>query len=217
MMDRPSAPPGLHWPDRPDVFAGQDRLSLGTWLGVNAAGVVAAVLNRTGSLGPAPGKRSRGELPLLALEHATATDAAEALVGLDGRAWRSFNMVVADASDVYFLRGLGQSTVRAAALTADEVHMVTARDPDDTASPRVARHLPRFQSAAVPEPPGNWAAWRAILSDGSGARDEQMHIAPQEGFGTVSSTLLALPAQGNPVWWFAAGTDPYRPLRVAWK
>ena len=69
-------PPAAWWPDRPGVVGGRDREAGGTWMAANATGVVAAVLNRPGSLGPAPGKRSRGELPLLALERATAEVAA---------------------------------------------------------------------------------------------------------------------------------------------
>ena len=73
-LDRAWDPPAAHWPDQPDVVAGRDRSGGGTWMGVNQAGVVAAVLNRQGSLGPAPGKRSRGELPLLALATPTAAE-----------------------------------------------------------------------------------------------------------------------------------------------
>ena len=69
MLNRAWDPPAGHWPDRPGIIAGRDRSGGGTWMGVNRDGVVAAVLNRPGSLGPAAGKRSRGELPLLALEH----------------------------------------------------------------------------------------------------------------------------------------------------
>ena len=53
MVDRPWAPPGRHWPDRPEVVAGLDRTAGGSWLGLNDHGVVAAILNRRGSLGPA--------------------------------------------------------------------------------------------------------------------------------------------------------------------
>ena len=48
-------------------------------MALNRHGVMAAVLNRHGSLGPAPGKRSRGELPLLALRETSAKAAAERL------------------------------------------------------------------------------------------------------------------------------------------
>src|SRR6476659_3255713 len=33
MIDRPWEPPGRHWPDRPEVVAGLDRLAGGSWLG----------------------------------------------------------------------------------------------------------------------------------------------------------------------------------------
>src|SRR6202012_4950605 len=83
MIDRPWEPPGRHWPDRPDVVAGLDILAGGSWLGLNDFGVVAGILNRHGSLGPAAGQRSRGELVLEALDHADASAAAEALAAIE--------------------------------------------------------------------------------------------------------------------------------------
>jgi uncharacterized protein with NRDE domain len=107
MIDRPWQPPARHWPDRPQVLAGLDELAGGTWLGLNDDGVVAAVLNRRGSLGPEDGMRSRGELVLEALDHAEAEAAAGALMHLDPRAYRSFNLVIADAENCYWLRNRG--------------------------------------------------------------------------------------------------------------
>jgi hypothetical protein len=69
-------PPAPHWPDHPGIIAGRDNTAGGTWMGLNEHGVMAAILNRHGSLGPAPGKLSRGELPLLALKYSTAAEAA---------------------------------------------------------------------------------------------------------------------------------------------
>ncbi|HEY0205282.1 MAG TPA: NRDE family protein, partial [Acetobacteraceae bacterium] len=65
-VDRPWDPPAAHWPGRPGVVAGRDRLGGGTWMAMRN-GLVAAVLNRPGSLGPAPDKLSRGDLPLQAV------------------------------------------------------------------------------------------------------------------------------------------------------
>src|SRR5881275_177014 len=96
MIDRPAAAPARHWPDRPEVVAGLDKLAGGSWLGLNDWGVAAAILNRHGSLGPAAGRRSRGELVLEALDHADAVDAAAALTHLDPAAYRTFNLIVAD-------------------------------------------------------------------------------------------------------------------------
>jgi hypothetical protein len=197
--------PAAWWPERPGVVAGRDRSGGGTWMGVNRHRVLAAVLNRPGSLGPLPGKRSRGELPLLALAHASAATAAAAIAALDSAFWRSFNMVVADATGTaFFLRGLGAGRPEAIPLDAG-LHMVTSRDPDDFTSQRVARHLPRFRAAPPPDADG-WSAWRAILTDRSGGPAEQITVAPRAGYGTTCSSLLGLPRQGAPVWCFAPTT-----------
>ena len=62
------------------------------------------MLNRINTLGPAPGKRSRGELPLAALDHPTAWSAAASILRIDPRAYRPFNMVIADAEAAYYVR-----------------------------------------------------------------------------------------------------------------
>jgi hypothetical protein len=199
-LDRPWAPPAEYWPG---IVGGRDRTAGGTWMAVNRHGVVAAVLNRVGTLGPAADKRSRGELPLIALAQPTAVLAADAIIGLDAGAWRGFNMVVADNSGAWFVRGVGQGRPVAQALP-DGVSMVTAYDPNDPASARTARHLPGLRAA---EPAGlaDWGGWRAILADRSGAAAEQINVRPSGGFGTVCSSVMALAGRGAPVWLFAAG------------
>ncbi len=189
-LNRPWRPPARHWPDQPDVTAGLDTLAGGTWLALNDSGVVAAVLNRSGSLGPAPGKRSRGELPLLALRHPTASAAAASLVALDAGTYRSFNLVVADRDAAFVLRGTGEGAVSTQQLSPG-LHMVTAHDPDDMHSPRVARHLPRFRAAPLPNPP-DWSTWPALLADAAPPLAAALNVPPANGFGTVTSTLLAL-------------------------
>lgn len=172
-------------------------------MGMNRFGVVATVLNRPGTLGPALGKRSRGELPLLALDHPTAAGGAEAITGLDASNWRGFNMVLADRSGAIFIRGVGHGRPWAEALPQG-VSMVTAYDPNDRDSPRTARHLPRFQ-ATEPSGPGDWAAWLPILADRSGEPAEQINVVPRGGFGTVCASFASLPAAGRPIWMFAPG------------
>ncbi len=169
------------------------------------SGLVAAVLNRPGSLGPAPGKLSRGGLPLMAVQHESAADAAGALLELDGAAYRSFNVVVADRHSAHFVHGLGHGRPKGWALPPG-CHVVTAHDPNDPASPRAQAQLPRFTAAPVPDPAlGDWAAWQALLADRSGPRMAALNVPPHDGFGTVCSSLVGLPASGPPVWLFAAG------------
>jgi Transport and Golgi organisation 2 len=210
-LDRLWDPPAGHWPGQPSVIAGRDRLGGGTWMGVNNHGVAAAVLNRQGSLGPAPGKRSRGELPLLALANRSAGEAAAAIAAMDAGGWRSFNLVLADRDGGVFVRGLGHGHPHTM-LLAPGLHMVTAHDPDDPDSPRVARHLARFQ-AAEPPSPDDWRAWQEILADRHGQPGEQINVVPRGGFGTVCSSLLMLPREGPPVWLFAAGPPHEAPFQ----
>ncbi len=217
MLSRPWKPPARHWPDRPEVVAGLDELAGGSWLGLNDYGVVAGALNRPGSLGPAPGLRSRGELVLEALDHADAADAAAALADLDGRAYRAFNLFVADNRDAFWLRneakGGGRRRVEVFPVP-EGVSMLTAHDLSDLASPRIRLYLPRFEAAPAPDPERDeWRSWEKLLS----AREESPGAGPDSalaietaiGFGTSSSALVALPSvertDARPVWLFAAG------------
>lgn len=200
-LDRAWEPPAEFWPG---ITGGRDASGGGTWLARSRQGVVAGVLNRPGSLGPAPGKRSRGELPILALGAASAASAAERITALDAGRYRPFNLVLVDAATAWFIKGLGEGRPQAEPL-AEGVSMVTAHDPNDLGSPRTRRHLPRFEAAAPPDPDaGDWVAWEALLRDGSGERAEQLWVLPMNGFATVCSSLIALGAQAPPVWRFAA-------------
>ncbi len=210
-IGRPWDLPGPHWLAWPGVVAGRDRLGGGTWMAMRG-GVVAAVLNRPGSLGPAPGKLSRGELPLLAVGHASAEKAASAIQALDAGAYRTFNMVIADRVSAHFVRGLGAGRPEGWALPPG-VHIVTAHDPDDPASIRGAAHLPLFQAAPAPDPErDDWTAWTALLSDASGGM-AAINVPARDGFGTVCSSLVGLPAEGPPVWLFAAGPPDQAPFQ----
>lgn len=195
MLVRPWDAPAAHWPERPGVIAGRDCMAGGTWLGINARGVVAALLNRAGSLGPAPGKASRGELPLMALEQGSAEAAANRLARLDAARYRSFNLLVADATGGFVLRGLEFGKLKVSPL-ASGITMITAHDPNDPESPRIARYRPAFEAAPRPDPEGNdWTSWRALLADRTPPADTALNVGPHQGFGTVSAALIALAPQ----------------------
>ena len=256
LRSRPWRPPARHWPDRPDVVGGLDVQAGGTWLGVNDEGLVAAVLNRVGSLGPAFGKRSRGELVLEALDHADAAAAAEALADLNPDAYRPFNLLVADARDAFWLRhagGLpnfgyrtrsgawqevdtpwlpregdwetgdeGKAALRSPPIECRPVpegfSMITARDLNDATSARVRHYLPQFERASPPDPGADdWSAWIELLGRRAAPGTEPgdaMMIVTEGDFGTVCSSLVALPAHGTPIMKFAAGTPDQAPFET---
>ena len=221
MIDRPAKPPGRHWPDRPEVVAGLDVLAGGSWLGINDWGVAAAVLNRTGTLGPAVGLRSRGELVLEALDHADAVDAAGALSDLDPGAYRSFNLIVADNRDAFWLRHAGGKKIELHPLK-EGLSLIAAGELDELATPRLALAAPRFAAATPPDPEhGDWSAWEALLSDASAPPgsppDAALRFQTPRGFATVSSSLIALPApaveERGPTFRFAA----WQPEPTPWQ
>mgnify|MGYP002630050392 CR=1 FL=1 len=208
MADRPWRPPGRHWPDREHVVAGLDETAGGTWLALNDVRIVAAVLNRSGSLGPDADKRSRGELPLEAVDHAEAKVAAEALARIEPDSYRSFNMVIADAFEAFWIRGDGK-TVTAQPIP-EGLSMITAHDLNDTeTSERIRDHLPNFRAAPPPDPEaGDWATWQTLMA--------ALCVEGENGFGTVSASLIALPSVEKfgvkPHWLFCPG----RPDEAAW-
>jgi hypothetical protein len=226
MISRAWKSPARHWPDREDVVAGLDELAGGTWLALNDTGVTAAILNREGSLGPTIDKRSRGELVLEAVDHPDAAMAAEAMAELDGSAYRSFNLIIADNLDAFWIRGTEQPKVEVFEIRPG-LHMITSRELDDAESGRIGRFLPRFRAADEPDvEAGDWSAWETLLTTRLHSSDEDpreaMCIVTDKGYGTVSSTLVALPSADRPdmdaIWRFAPGrpdTTPYEHVILA--
>jgi hypothetical protein len=190
-------------------------------MGLNDSGVVACVLNRHGSLGPAEDARSRGELVLEALDHADAVDAATALSALEADSYRPFNMIVADNRDAYWLRHAGPEGPGGVEVIEipSGISMLTAMELNDQRAPRIATYGPRFTAATPPDPEsGDWAAWISLMAERNEINDPEhnraMTVVSGHGYGTVSASLLALPAPdiGKPVWLFAPGRPGETPF-----
>ncbi|CAK0765674.1 conserved hypothetical protein [Azospirillaceae bacterium] len=226
MANRPWRPPGRHWTDRPQIFAGQDLLAEGSWLGLNDDGVVAALLNRHGSLGPAEGRRSRGELTLEALDHADATEAARALTHLNPRAYRPFNLLICDDQASWLLCCRNDTLPIEAIPLAEGLSMITAFDLNDSTDTRIRIYRPRFAAATPPDPDHDiWNEWTTQLADRDGdltaqqrAPQHAMCFSTSSGFGTSSSALIALPSRAahpprRPFLRFAAGP----PDQASWE
>jgi len=227
MKDRPWLPPARHWADRKQVVAGRDELAGGTWMGINDDGVFAAILNRRGSLGPDAEKRSRGEIVLEALDHETAEASAQALQNLDPSAYRSFNLIIADFEQAFWLKGdEGECAAVLAQKLEPGISMITHADLNDRQSARIGHHLDRFQFAPLPdlgtEPVfEDWFTWSTLLSDKKRYSDftSAMNIETESGFGTVSHSLVSLPnlinaPERKPIWHFAEANQEYSQVQL---
>jgi len=87
-------------------------------------------------------------------------------------------------------------------------------------------YLPRFTKAPPPDPgSGDWSAWTSLLAsrihDADAGPEGAMNVTTDFGFGTVSSSLIALPALSRapikPVWLQAEGNpgeSAYQPVEL---
>src|SRR5215471_5276011 len=199
MIDRPWTPPGRHWPDRPEVVGGLDLLAGGSWLGINNWGVAAAVLE--------------------ALDHADAIAAAEALSHLDPAAYRTFNLIIADERDGFWMRHGGRTRVELHPLK-DGLSMIAAGDLNDLGTRRIELWLPAFREWPAPDPDrDDWSGWESLLGSTRAPRGEPETAAMRfhtDGYGTVSSAVIALPGLDElgrkPVFRFAA----WQPNTTPW-
>lgn len=105
LLDRPSEPP-KRWEGEPAMLAPVDMQRGGTWIGVNAHGVFAALTNRVDvpSIG---GQRSRGELVLKMLKFKTAKEAVLKYSWLDASAYNGFHLIIGDRHSLHTLHGSG--------------------------------------------------------------------------------------------------------------
>ncbi len=89
-----------------------DVQSGGTWLAVNDAGLMMALLNRYPDSVPAPsGPASRGEIIPALLSHASAAEAVEAAARMELERYAPFRLLVADRNSVVALVG-AEGTLR---------------------------------------------------------------------------------------------------------
>jgi len=151
-------------PGAPRYAAPRDTTAGGTWIGLSARGLFAAVTNYHAPVAwyPDPGRRSRGDLVGLALSHPTAATAREALAPLAADAFNPFHLVVADRSSAFLWRYDGGAAAWDA--LGPGLHVVTERTPDGRcprgelvrarwpldASPARLREMLSLHAAAAP-------------------------------------------------------------------
>jgi uncharacterized protein with NRDE domain len=125
--------------------APRDAVAGGTWIGVSARGVLAALTNfhAREAWYPDPARRSRGELVPEALRGASAAEARETIAALDLSRWNPFHLAVADGRAAFLAWYDGQRS--GIEPLAPGLHVVT-ENAWDGSCPRAAlvrSHWPR--------------------------------------------------------------------------
>lgn len=208
-VDRPADGPALRDGRTGPVVAPLDRRAGGTWWGVNARGVFAALTNRpTRELDRA--RRSRGQLVLDALAAGSARSAVDSLCQLGSDLYNPFNLFVADPVDAFAV--VYEGSPRALALDPG-VHVIGNADPNAREVEKIRRTLDRAEAVAGGPPAqiarGLSEICRSHEANGDALASTCVH---RGGYGTRSSTLLRLGSDGD-LLQHADGppcTNPYR-------
>lgn len=177
-LERPSEPPKLRADRGIPVVSPRDLKAGGTWLGVNAQGVLAAITNRF-SRPTDPSRRSRGELVDRALEQATAAEAAEAIAALEARDYNPFHLLCVDEAEAHLLVGDGDETTHTQ--LDPGISVITEQSfgaGDDVRRERVLR------------------ACEALLEDGDFDEPHLMELLSQPAEGSMATTCIHLPEHG---------------------
>jgi uncharacterized protein with NRDE domain len=212
--DRPAEGPAPRGGD-PAVVCGLDRRAGGTWLGMNASGVVAVLTNRPGPLDP--GRPSRGAVAMHALT-AHSSDAAAAKAA--ARAVRDqpnpFSLFVGDEHGGVAVTWDGPESEPRIVALAPGLH--TLSNLHDLDALEVARVLQAAPDGPVALPDGlpldDAVAQLQRLAPSHAPLDGTrtavcVHDAAQRR-GTVSSAVLAVAADGSPARFVAADGPPCR-------
>lgn len=202
-------PPAAHWPDRPAVRGGRDRLAGGTWLAVDLARpAVAALLNGVRRPEPEDGstRPTRGTLPLAALAAGGAPGPVpgvpdeRTLSGYDG-----FHLLRADRSGAEVWSWDGKELIRATLDPGD--HIVVNLGADRAEDPLVPHFAPLLAATPDADPAAGagsavaWDGWIDLLrGDGLAPTDPRGLIIAHEfaggTYGSTSASLVGLGADG---------------------
>ena len=220
--NRPATPP-FRWDTTPTLWAGRDQAAGGTWLGVNEAGLVASITNRperppgAGGLGPPlndPALPSRGALCLAALEQTSPAAALDVVSQqLEASHYNPFNLVCANIQGgwVTTWRGATQQLRRGR-------HIISNRgDPDDGGLPVVRRARRLLHGVDLVTPPlADLLPLLGRLCANTGGTSPICRPGGERG--TVSSSLIALDAEGQVAAYLHANGPPsevgYEPVEM---
>ena len=193
-LDRPSAPQEIVLAEKPanPWLGGRDLRAGGTWLGINRAGVIAAVTNRP-KTSPPDRPKSRGLLCRELLEAGNWKAAvAEFRRQWSRETFAGFNLMLLSRE-----RGLVFSATDRLYVQriTPGIHAVTNADWDDLQDPRINRIRGLLREFQETQPSlEEWITQaQSFCSLGEEAGSDALCLPSKDGRGTVSSSIILLP------------------------
>jgi uncharacterized protein with NRDE domain len=225
LYTRPAEPITVLRGESPRILGGRDEVAGGTWLAVNAGGVLAALTNQPSASRDVT-KRSRGELPLaFAAYPDAATAVAEVCGRLDPADYNPCWLLVGDRHTLFSIDLTGGS--RPAVQELPPGRYVLENAPLRQVSAKQQRVAALTDAALAAD--GRAAETAALATV---LRDHEPAAGPQPGlpdglprpaeitaacvhterYGTRSAMIVSVPATGLPIVQVAAGPPCTAPL-----
>lgn len=197
-FSRPSASPQV-LVGEPLVFGGKDLLAGGTWLGVNAYGLLAGILNRrSGAQNDKAQCKSRGFLCLEVLRTRDPIQAFEFLTQEKASTYQPFNLLFANAQEAYVAYNT-KERIECVGL-GKGVHVLSNASIYEPPSGKMDYAHRLFSDAGdqlargIPDSSFNSCLFKGILGNHrlrEGSRDPRDAICVHtSNYGTVSSTVI---------------------------
>jgi uncharacterized protein with NRDE domain len=191
--DRPSAGPQL-LRQAPKVWGGRDGRAGGTWLGVNAEGLVVGLTNRRfrDQQDTDPHRRSRGLLCLEALQHRRAAEVVEFLATEPPHRYNACNLLIADRHEIYWTAYEGKPETQR---LPPGLYVLANGNLNDLETVRIRRARQLLQRPKYAQVEHLLPLLEQVCRDheaGVQERDTICMHRENERYGTVSSTIIAL-------------------------
>jgi uncharacterized protein with NRDE domain len=214
-FDRPTEGPCL-LTQIPQTWGGRDKRSGGTWLGINANGLLIGLTNRRVSedLANDLSRPSRGLLCLAALQCYSPAEVITLLTNEPLNRYNPFNLLIADQQEAVWIAYEGSPKIRR---LEPGIHILANGDLNDLETVRIHRaRLLLERNVDIPLPTLLSHLERVCMDHERGVDTREticMH-RPTENYGTVSSTIIALtPDLQGSVYRYAEGppcSTPYK-------
>lgn len=211
--NRESLPPHCIRAGEVEIYAGRDLVGGGTWLGMNTNGLLVGITNRRSTKPLDPARRSRGLLCLDALSMSSARAVHDIMQTLKPDEYNPFNLFYADFQEAFVTHYDGTAETKR---LEKGLYVLASKDLNDQSFPRLgnAYRLAKQVSwhSSLPTILGQL---QEICRNHEGGPPLAENICVHNGaYGTVSSTILALPrGEHPPVYLFAPGNPCVTPYQ----